>query len=356
MKRARALAACLALAACKEKTTAVAVDTTTGETAPAVLSINSPTKDEDPTVVLARDGTLFVAWFSVRGGNPDIYIANSRDGKQWSSPVRVTSHTGGDFDPTLIQDENGVFHLTWFRWTALYVGHIMYNTSTDGVTWNQSAEIEATTTANVDDWVPTIAKAADGTVLVYFVSDKRDAGNPTNEIYLAAKRPGQAAFDAAVPVTDVNSATLHDHLPVVARTGSQLTLAWSRYDTQNATPWLNPKSDLYFATSTNGRNWSAPAKVTNDAGNVVHLYAAMYQAFDQQWRMLWLTNRHGATQAIALPVSGASQFPTGLVEDVLPGNGYSHRVAQTTTPGLYLGVWVQGPEGSQDIYYRLFRR
>jgi len=198
--------------------------------------------------------------------------------------------------------------------------------------------------------------AADGTVLVYFVSDKRDAVNPTNEIYLAAKRPGQAAFDAAVPVTDVNSATLHDHLPVVARTGSQLTLAWSRYDTQNATPWLNPKSDLYFATSTNGRNWSAPAKVTNDAGNVVHLYAAMYQAFDQQWRMLWLTNRHGATQAIALPVSGASQFPTGLVEDVLPGNGYSHRVAQTTTPGLYLGVWVQGPEGSQDIYYRLFRR
>jgi hypothetical protein len=36
--------------------------------------------------------------------------------------------------------------------------------------------------------------------------------------------------------------------------------------------------------------------------------------------------------------------------------GYSHRVAATSTPGVYLGVWVQGPEGAQDIYYRFFRR
>jgi len=238
----------------------------------------------------------------------------------------------------------------------LYVGHIMYNSSTDGLTWNQSAEIEATTAPNVDDWVPTIAKAPDGTILIYFVSDKRDAVNPTNEIYLAAKRPGQSAFDAVVSIPEINSATLHDHLPVVARTGNQLTLVWTRFDTRDATPWLNPKSDLYYATSANGRTWSTPVKVTNDAGNVVNLYAALYQTFDQQWRMLWLTNRKGSTQAVALPVSGAASFPNGLLEDVLPGAGYSHRVAQTSTPGLYIGVWVAGAEGSQDIYWRLFRK
>ena len=41
-----------------------------------------------------------------------------------------------------------------------------------------------------------------------------------------------------------------------------------------------------------------------------------------------------------------------LVDELPPG--YSHRIAATTTPGIYLGVWVQGPEGAQDIYYRFF--
>jgi hypothetical protein len=25
-------------------------------------------------------------------------------------------------------------------------------------------------------------------------------------------------------------------------------------------------------------------------------------------------------------------------------------------PGIYLAVWVEGPEGAQDIYYRFFAR
>ena len=49
-------------------------------TATQLLSIDSPTKDEDPSVVRGRDGTLFVAWFSDRGGNADIYITSTQ---QW---------------------------------------------------------------------------------------------------------------------------------------------------------------------------------------------------------------------------------------------------------------------------------
>jgi len=37
-------------------------------------------------------------------------------------------------------------------------------------------------------------------------------------------------------------------------------------------------------------------------------------------------------------------------------DGYSHSIVPTATPGVCLGVWVQGPEGSQDIYYRFFER
>jgi hypothetical protein len=34
--------------------------------------------------------------------------------------------------------------------------------------------------------------------------------------------------------------------------------------------------------------------------------------------------------------------------------GYSPRVVATTTPGVYLGVWVAGPTGAQNVFYRLF--
>src|SRR6185436_2214155 len=59
-------------------------------TAVQLLSIDSPTKDEDPSVIRARDGTLFVAWFSDRNGNPDIYITSSNNGADWTPAVRVT--------------------------------------------------------------------------------------------------------------------------------------------------------------------------------------------------------------------------------------------------------------------------
>ena len=98
-----------------------------------LLSTNSPTKDEDPTVLRARDGSIFVAWFSDRdAGNADIYITSTRGGTEWTAPVRVTTSRDGDFYPNLLQDEQGVFHLVWFRWDAPFRGHIVHNTSVDG--------------------------------------------------------------------------------------------------------------------------------------------------------------------------------------------------------------------------------
>jgi hypothetical protein len=325
-------------------------------TEPILLSTGSPTKDEDPSVLRARDGSLYVAWFSDRGGNPDIYLTRTGDGKGWSAPVRVTAHAGGDFNPSLIQDEQGTFHLAWFRWTALFRGHIYYNSSADGLSWDALNEVQVTTTAGVDDWVPTLTRAADGTLLVYFVSALRGAPGGTSDLYLAARRPGSNAWDAAVPVTALNSATAHDHLPFAARTGGDITLVWVRHDTSEPLPWLNTKSDTYAAVSADGRSWSSPAPVTRELGRVVNLFPALYARSDGQWSLVWLSTRQGAPKVFDLPVSSAGRYPEGVAENPALPAGYSHRVAATTTAGVYLGVWVQGPEGSQDVYYRFFKR
>ena len=321
-----------------------------------LLSIGSPTKDEDPSVLRAQDGRLFVAWFSDRGGNPDIYITSTVDGTGWTGPFRVTTSTGGDFNPSLIQDEQGVFHLAWFRWEAPFRGHIWYNHSVDGLTWNPGTEVQVTTAADVDDWVPTLVRTADGTLLVYFVSEIRDTTNPTSEIYVARKGPAASSWDAPVSLTAINSATEHDHLPFAARTGNTITLVWVRHDTSQPLPWMNPKSDLFLSTSTEGLDWAPPTRITQTVGNVVNLFPGLYQRSGGGWFCVWLSTPQGPTnpKVFELPVAGSSTDPAALVENTALPGGYSHRIAPTSTPGRYLGVWVQGPEGAQDIYYRFF--
>ncbi len=324
-------------------------------TEPQLLSTASPTKDEDPSVLRARDGTLYVAWFSDRGGNNDVYVTRTGDGKTWNPPVRVTTSPDGDFYPNLIQDEQGVFHLTWFRWHAFFRGHIFYNRSLDGLTWDQAAEVPVTTDASVDDWVPTITTAADGTLLVYFVSERRDAAH-ANQIYVSTRRPSVATWDPAVPAAGVNSPSEHDHLPFAARTGSEITLLWVRHDTTQALPYLNHKSDVFQASSPDGLSWSAPARITRETGNVVNLFPALYPSLEGRWSLVWLSTRLGPPTVFEIPLASASLYPQGVVANTLLPAGYSHRIAPTSTPGVYIGVWTQGPEGAQDIYYRFFRK
>src|SRR6185295_17248416 len=128
--------------------------------------------------------------------------ANSTDGTVWSNPVRVTDKPAGDFYPNLIQTSDGTFHMVWFQWVAFQVGQIRYSSSPDGITW--ASESAVTTEALVDDWLPTICQRSDGTLLVYFVSTKRD-GNGTSDIYVASKAPNGQAWSPAAKVAGLSS-------------------------------------------------------------------------------------------------------------------------------------------------------
>jgi hypothetical protein len=319
----------------------------------SVLSTGSPTKDEDPSVLRAADGSMFVAWFSDRAdGAGDIFVAQDTLRQDWSPAVQVTFDPGGDFYPSLIQDAAGTFHLTWFRWYALERGHILHSTSSDGLTWNAADEESVTTDPGVDDWVPTPAFASDGTLFVYFVSEIRDAGNPTSDIYMTSKGPSDANWSNPVSLTAINSTTEHDQLPFVARTGVGFTMVWVRHDTSQHLPWLNPKSQLYLSTSPDGVSWSAPLQVTNDAGNVVNLFPFILSGRS----LLWLSTRDGTPKVYEILLAKANQYPAAVTEVTALPYGYSHRVAETPTTGVFLGAWVLGPVGVEEIHYRFFER
>jgi hypothetical protein len=317
-----------------------------------LLSTSSPTKDEDPSVIVAKDGSIVVAWFSDRGNNPDIYIARCTRGTTWSAPVRVTVSADGDFYPNLYQDANGVFHLTWFRWYDLYRGHIWYNQSSDPLVWNPANEKQVTTTANVDDWVPTIAETPDS-LRVFFVSVARDTVHDTADIYYASSSIDSVAFGPARRFPN-SVPYAHDSLPFAAWTGSQLDLVWVRHDTSPYEPWAAPKSELCYAVSNDGVSWSGEYLLTPDPGNVQHLFPAFYRRSNGDWRLIWTTTRSGAPQVVELPLAQFLAYPGGLIPNQHVGAGYSHRVTRTPLDGLYFGAWVHGSDPTQDIYYRFY--
>jgi len=322
-----------------------------------LVSTGSPAGDEDPSVIRASNGTLHMAWFSKRTGNGDIYIATSPDGKAWSAAERVTSLDYGDFYPNLMQDAAGNMHLTWFQWVQPELGQIRYKRLAAGATgWLAQPEEAATTILGSDDWLPTIAQAADGSLLIYFVSAKRRTFSATYDLYVARKRPGEAAWDAAVPVAGLNAADMHDMFPYAARVGGEIVLVWVRYDLTNIDFRANHRSDLYLARSADGLAFSAPQRITTDGGDMVNLFPQLYQRHDGSWWILWLSTREGAPAVYEIPLANAAAFPGGLMRnDELP-SGYSHRVAPTSTPGRYVGAWVEGALNAEDIYARTFDR
>lgn len=209
-----------------------------------------------------------------------------------------------------------------------------HGTSIDGVSW--SAEEAVTTEFLLDDWVPSLAEAPDGTLVVVFVSQKWT--NVSAAIFVARKRVSSATWEAPVRLT-VNSAVAHDQLPYVARTGNELTMVWVRHDTHDANFVINPKSEPFSATSTDGVTWSAPVQVTTHQGNVANLCPQLLQRHDGAWALLWLSTRNGSPRQYELLLSRFAQFPAGLVE-----TRFCHRATRTewSRPQRRANTWRPG--------------
>src|SRR5262245_32471104 len=88
----------------------------TASTSQAVAQLSAPVRisddngdDEDPSVLLARDGRFYVAWLSKRLNGGNIYIKSSEEGRTWSAEERVTIGPGEDYYPSISQTRHATF-------------------------------------------------------------------------------------------------------------------------------------------------------------------------------------------------------------------------------------------------------
>ncbi len=101
MKKANALVVLLVLipnilvTQCKSKEYPPDYKTTT-----PILITDIEGNNEDPFLLRAKDGTIYLVWFSERSGNADIYMKTSKDGKIWSEhTVIIKGGVASNFYP-----------------------------------------------------------------------------------------------------------------------------------------------------------------------------------------------------------------------------------------------------------------
>jgi hypothetical protein len=321
---------------------------------PIALTADSSGNEEDPAVLRARDGRIYVAWFSETAGN-DILISRTSDGVTWSPPAHVSTGAATDFGPSLYQDAAGTIHAVWFRWQdGSPPGRILYNRSTapdDGLSWDPASEVEVTSSSGTDDWVPSITADAGGNLVVAFA--RNTCPPPTCYGIAVTTSAGGTTWSTPAVQAATAGAGVEHHLPAIANIDGELHLAWDPFDEAAAVPWEGPATGAHISliTSTTGASWLEPRDVTARDPAAVSLFPTLYADHGGEWHLAWMTGDATGTSVVEVPLRALDVPPAAL-----PIAGYSPRLVATPTPGVYLGAWVEGPPDNRDIVVRVFAR
>lgn len=318
--------------------------------------------NEDPSVLQAMDGRVYVAWFSSRGGQPDIWIKRSSsplerspekkvpDPIEWDDSWSVTDDVDGDFYPCLIQGRDGTFHLTWFHIDMKAKRFsLRYANSKDGRKWSAPQKVFL---KDEFDWVPTLMESRDGSLWIAWCSGRQGMNK---EILVIRSRNGGTSWDAPIRVTDDPRA---DDLPFIYQRGDgSFLITWTRYDSKKGEYYKNKTSEILFATSPDGLKWNQhpPVQITRDVE--VDILSSVYS--DQSGegvRVVWVSGREGGS-IVEVPISG-TKLAVGSMRKVASGSraGWSPRIIPTTIKGIYVMASTvrHDPERPNqcDIFYR----
>jgi hypothetical protein len=307
--------------------------------------------DEDPSVLLARDGRFYVAWSSKRRVGVNIYIKGSEDGRVWTYEDQVTVGPGEDYYPSLAQTRDGTFHLAWFRLERKRKDmNIWYSRSRDARTWSSPLQI---TDSTKPDWAPNIHADSRGAISIVWSSSK--TGN--RELFVSRSDDGGRRWSSERQITHSDE---EDDFPQMIETpeGAWL-LAWTRY--RKGSPLLSyikdASAEIVIARSRDGLNWSDPEVCSppDEKRRYMDLLPFVFAgASGQNLYLSWTSSRSDRRGDILLRrlTSEASTYSLLTTEGK---SDYDAKITPTKTPGQYLMVWVSNREGKTDIYCRTFQ-
>lgn len=307
-------------------------------------------ENEDPSVILARDGRFYVVWSSKRSGQVDLYISSSADGRTWSEERRIHDVPAEDYNPSLMQSRDGRFHLVWCQ-LQRKEGRtdVWYTTSKDGRIWDKPKSI----TNRGIDWAPTIYEDNKGVLRILWSS--RRSGS--RDIWMTRSLDGGKTWLSPDQVT--RSSEEDDFPYALQAPNGEHYLVWTRYRRGSAMLELHKdrSSDVVLATSRDAVVWSAPvvSSFADPDNKFVDILPALF--YDPEKGQVFVTWTSGRTsvrgdilaRSITSPSSQVFQLTQSEASD------YSSRIVATRQPGEYLMVWVSTSEGKPNIFARRIR-
>ncbi len=153
-----------------------------------------------PSIGMTSRGTLFIAWAEGAESDLDIFVARSTDGGlTWSTPARANDDASGQgqWQPALAIGPDDTIHLAWLdKRTGSY--DVFYATSRDGRRWSTNVRVtDAQTSAFFTRPGDYLGLAVDVAGTAYAVWTDGRSGD--FDIYFA-RRPGVASATSALPV------------------------------------------------------------------------------------------------------------------------------------------------------------
>lgn len=306
---------------------------------------DSSVNDEDPSLLKAQDGTLYLVWYSDQGGAADLWLTRSKETFSWSKPQPIITQPTGDFYPTLIQAQDNTFHLSWFGIDPkTRNADIYYSNSNDAINWSDPIQI---TTSPAIDWVPSLMQDNKGVLRIVWSSDR--IGN--KEIFLVSSDDNGNTWTDPKQITHTKSA---DDYPFLAQQddGTYL-LTWTRYTPQGEPAFAtNPTSEIVLSTSNDTLNWSSPIVISSEdqKHKVTDTYPIIYK-HNKKYFVSWTSNRIDAFGNI---VARSLSNETIITLTKSKKADYTGKIVSLNETTIAM-TWVSNRENNNnDIFFREF--
>ena len=233
------------------------------------VSLFSESHQEDPSIAVDSEGTVYVAW---RGGTTstrliDVWVAGSTDmGATWSEPSKVNDVSGyvdasTSFGPAIAVDAEGALYVAWMDWRNSLPDNVnpviadpdiyVARSIDGGLSWSPNVRVndDVGTTEQIGD--PAIAVDPDGAVYIAW-QDRRD--DERGDVYVSGSDDGGATWSTNVRVNDVTTGFQGD--PGLAAGAGGVFVAW--LDGRDSA------GDIYFSSSQDrGVSWSTNLRIND---------------------------------------------------------------------------------------------
>ncbi|NOS86583.1 MAG: hypothetical protein HOP31_15720, partial [Ignavibacteria bacterium] len=297
---------------------------------PDVRLTNISSSQTAPAVVVSGPN-VHVVWQDDRNGNDDIYYKRSVNGGfSWSSDIRLTTNSGGQYAPR-ITVTGDILHLIFID-TRNGNYEIYYKASADGgINWSADARMTNNSSFSLN---PSVVVSGPDVHLVW--EDDRD-GN--FEIYYKRSVNGGFSWTSDTRLTvaagESKSAT-------ITAAGSIVHMAW--HDVRDG------NFEIYYkASGDGGVNWSPDIRITNDV--MVSSWPDIF-VLGPYVHLTWSDTRSGGYEIYhKLSLNGG--FTWGQDTRLTFSSGAASSSSIGVSDFKANIIWCDTRDGNQEIYYKL---